>query len=77
MSDLFDTRTKKERLLDFMKSQVYCPTSQVIKWGTLNFFNEASRTAHRLANEGKIRRLSEEEAIFRGFKGKEKIWVVV
>ena len=75
MSDLFTLHlTKKEQLYLFIKEKVYCKTSDVIRWGTENFSNRADRDARALAEEGKIRRLTEKEEVFRGFHGKEGVW---
>jgi hypothetical protein len=53
-------KTKKERLYDFIKERGRVRTSDVIEWGTKNFFNRALRTAYELATEGKIWRMRQD-----------------
>ena len=74
--DLFVTKSKKEMLLDYIKSIHYARTSQIIAWGVRNFCNRADRNARQLATEGRIKRISDEEKIFR-FNTKEDIWEFV
>lgn len=77
MADLFDKRSVKEKLYDWMKSRQWTRTSDVIKWGSANFSNGAERAARLLASEGKIRRMTDEEKTrILGFS-KEDIWVLV
>ena len=76
MTDLFatETKSKKEQLLDYIKSIHYARTSQILAWGVRNFCNRADRNARQLATEGRIKRISEEEKIFRFEPTKEDIW---
>ena len=77
MNDLFtQTLTKKEQLFLYIKEKVWAKTSDVIRWGSENFSNRADRDARALAEEGRIRRLTEDEERFYGFKGKEGVWCV-
>lgn len=78
MSDLFTAiLPKKEQLYLFIREKVYCRTSDVIRWGSDNFSNRADRDARLLAAEGKIRRMTPEEKVFRGFgKSKEDVWTL-
>ena len=75
MVDLFEiTVPKRERLKKYLLSRLYTKTSDVIAWGQDNFFNRAEREARDLAEEGLIRRLTDQEKIFYGFRTKEDIW---
>ena len=57
MTDLFDKRSDKDRLYDFIKSRSPVKTSDVIAWGGRNHSNRAERNARLLATEGKIQRM--------------------
>ena len=72
--DLFATKSKKEQLLDYIKSIHYARTSEIIRWGSAHFDNRADRNARQLAVEGRIKRVSDEEKIFRFQDTKEDIW---
>jgi len=74
MTDLF--KSKKEQLLDFIRAKHYVRTSDVIKWGSLNYCNRAERYARTLAEEGKIIRLTQQEKVFRFGKTREDIWEI-
>ena len=69
--DLF--KSKKEMLLDYIKEKHYVRTSEVIKFASAHFSNRGDRDARLLASEGRIKRISDEEKIFR-FNTKEDIW---
>lgn len=59
--DLFtQPKTKKEMLLDYIRSKGRVRTSDVIRWGSENYFNRALRTAYELATEGLIWRMRED-----------------
>ena len=74
MQDLFASpKSKKDQLLDYIKSIHYARTSQIIAWGVRNYCNRADRNARQLATEGRIKRISDEEKVFR-FNTKEDIW---
>lgn len=75
MNDLF--KSKKEQLLDYIKSIHYARTSQIIAWGVRNYCNGASRNARLLAEEGRIKRVSEEEKLFRFPETKEDYYEFV
>ena len=63
MIDLFQKKSAKERLWDWILEQKYIKTSMIIKWGTDNYSNRADRNARQLAIEhpGVFRRLTDEE----------------
>ena len=67
-------KSKKEQLLDYIKARHYCRTSEIIAWGVRNFCNRADRNARQLATEGRIKRISDEEKVFRFQDTKEDIW---
>lgn len=74
--DLFITekKSKKDLLLDYIKSIHYARTSQIIAWGVRNYCNRADRNARQLATEGRIKRISDEEKIFRFQDTREDIY---
>ena len=75
MTDLFlETKSKKDQLLDYIKSIHYARKSQIIAWGCRNFCNRADRNARQLATEGRIKRINNEEKNFRFAKTAEDIW---
>ena len=73
--DLF--QSKKDQLLEYIKEKHYCRTSEVIRWGSAHFDNRADRNARLLAEEGRIKRISDEEKNFRFAKTAEDIWEFV
>ena len=60
VTDLFDKRTAKEKLFEFIQHKKIVTTSDVQEWGTLHHSNRAERNARELAEEGKIRRMTPE-----------------
>lgn len=78
MKDLFEKRSDKDRLWDWMLEQKYIKTSMVIKWGVYNFSNRALRNSRELANEHKdiIRKLEFEEKERLFGRIKEDVWAV-
>lgn len=76
MSDLFaPTKSKKQMLLEWILSKDFTKTSEVILWGTRNYSNRALRDSQSLAQEGKIKRLSDEKKIIYFGLIKEDVWV--
>lgn len=74
MKDLFDKRSAKKKLFDWAFTKDYIKTSDVILWGTKNFSNRSLRNMQTLAQEGKFRRLTEEEKIQTFGHIKEDVW---
>lgn len=68
--------TKKDMLYEFIKKKGRCRTSDVIKWGTENYYNRADRTARDLASEGKIWRVKDEIAMIIIGETREDLWSV-
>jgi len=77
MRDLFEPpKSKKDQLLDFIQARHYAPTHEVIRWGLDNLHIRADRDCRDLAQEGKIRRMTEEEKLTsRWARSKEDVWV--
>jgi hypothetical protein len=75
MNDLFDKRTKKEKLKDFILSRNWTRTSDVIKWGTENYSNRADRDARDLCAAGLIKRMAEEEKHRLFGNTREDVWM--
>lgn len=76
MTDLFDKRSDKDKLFDWMKSRQWTKTSDVIRWGSENFSNRALRNAQQLAADGLLRRMTEEQKMRVVGVCKEDIWVI-
>lgn len=77
MPDLFDKRTDKEKLLDFMRDKKWAKTSEILAWGLQNYSNRADRNARQLAQDGHLRRMSDDEKLFRFGKIAEDIWIYI
>ena len=73
MNDLFIT--KQDALLGWMKQNVYFSSVQLTQYGLDNYYLRAPRTARALAEQGIIRRIPDDEAMFRGLnkRGKKHI----
>lgn len=77
-ADLFDKRTAKEKLLDFIREKRIVFTHQVIEWGLNNKSNRADRNARQLAKEGFIRRMDEARKKFLFPYGvREDVWELI
>lgn len=75
MTNLFETRSKKQQLLDFILSRNWTKTSDVCRWAVLNFSNRAVRNAQAMCREGLFRRMTEEEKQrYFGGRLKEDVW---
>jgi hypothetical protein len=74
MQDLFEKKTKIEKLEEWMKEKKRFTTSQVIMWGCQNYLSSANRRKQELYQSGKIRPLTEYEKFSWGFKGKDKAY---
>ena len=74
VTDLFDKRSDRERLYEWIKSRNWSRTSDVIKWGADNYSNRALRNAQDLCAKGLIRRMSKEECQQLFGKTKELAW---
>ena len=68
MNDLF--QSKSNQLLTFCKSKGFVSSHDINYFGTTHYFDSATRRVREWVKEGKVRRLSNEEKIFRGFKTK-------
>ena len=69
--------TKKDCLWEFIKEKHYVRSSEIIKWGSDNFYNCADRVKRTFAEEGKLRMLTDDEKVLRGFKTKEGVYEVI
>jgi len=58
-TDLFTS--KKDQLLDYIKYKIYAKSSDVARWGVSQYCNDANRLARKLAQEGRIERLSDQD----------------
>lgn len=75
MTDLF--RSKKDMILDYIRERKWVRTSDVIKYASSIHSNRGDRDARKLAEEGKIKRMSEEEKLFRFGGTKEDVWMII
>lgn len=76
MNDLF--MNDKEKLWEWLRVQSYVRTSEINRWGcTQGYSNRATRNARNLANDGKLRRISDGEKKRFGIKTKEGIYEVI
>lgn len=74
-NELFENKTKKEQLLDYIAQKHWVKTHEIIKWGLENYHVRAERTARELAQGNKIYRMPSQEKILRFGNIKEDIWV--
>lgn len=63
MTDLFDKRSDKQKLFDWIKIKGYVKSSQVLAWSVENASNRGDRNARQLCQENKIRRLTDDEKL--------------
>ena len=76
--DLFDNRSAKQKLYEWLKQKKWAKTSEVCAWGVNNYSpDRASRNARQLAKELKIRRMPPEKQERLFGKSKEKIWEII
>lgn len=75
MLDLY--MTKKDALWEFIKAKQYVRSSEIIMWGSENFYNCADRMKRTFVEEGRLRMLTDDEKVFRGFKTKEGVYEVI
>ena len=68
--DLFDKPTKEQRLEKFCRQKGFFSSHDVNYYGTTNFYDSACRRIREWTQENKVRRLSDDEKLFRGFKTK-------
>lgn len=72
LTDLY--LSKESRLIEWMKRQGFFTTSQVMEWGTHNYYNRSINTKSDLLKQGLIRKLSDDEKLFRNFKTKQGVY---
>ena len=80
MTDLFtSTRkiSKKQQLLEWIQENGTVTTHEVIAWGLAHYTNGAERYARKLAEEGKLRRISDLEKFVSRGKIKEDVWAAL
>lgn len=76
MNDLFDKRTMKDQLLDWMLRRNWTSTADVDQWGLANMHIRARRDAQELCEAGKIRRMTDaEQSKNLGYVRKMGYWV--
>ena len=65
---------KKKELAEFIRLKGVVKTSEIIRWGTLNFYNRADRTKRDLVEEGYMRPLTKKEKEQQNYCGVEEIY---
>lgn len=68
--------TNRTNLLFWMQRKKVFKTSDIIRYGSENYSNRASRDARDFAEQGLIRRLSKFELDVRGITSKEGVYVI-
>ena len=68
-------KTKKQELLEWLRDRRWATTSDVIKWGSDHYSTRADRDARQLAEEGLIRRATDEEKERMNKRGKQDVWL--
>jgi len=68
MTDLF--KTKEEQLKDFCKQKVFFSKADIMEYGLKNYYIRADRTVRTFVSEGLMKKLTKDECLFRGLKGK-------
>lgn len=61
MNDLFDSRTSKEKLLEWLRSRNWTRTHEVDEWGLKNYHIRARRDVQEFVQKGFLRRMTKEE----------------
>jgi len=76
-ADLFDKTTKAERLEKWCAQKGFFTKIDLTQYGLDNFYISAWRRVDEFVQAGKVRRLSKEEAAFRGFRTKCAVYCYV
>lgn len=76
MTDLFTSYlSKRDQLKIWLKEKGFAKTSEVVRFGLENYHIRAERDCRDFANEGLIRRLTDQEKAFRGYGDScESVW---
>lgn len=69
--------SKKNQLWNFLKQYKFVRTSDIMQWGIRNYTNSPDRYARRLAEEGKLIRLTPSQKISAGFNTREGVYQVI
>lgn len=75
---LFDPpppKSKKAQLLVWLQQEGPKKTHEVVAWGLDHYTVSAERYAQKLAQEGKLRRMTDLEKVVRYGNIKEDVWV--
>ena len=68
MTDLF--QNKSSQLEEFCKEKGYFSKADLMEYGLRNYYLRSDRTVREWVAEGKVKHLSKDECLLRGFKGK-------
>ena len=68
--------TKEQQLENFCRDRGFFTSHDVNFYGTTNFYDSATRRIREWCQEGKVRRLSNDEKVFRGFKTKCAVYEI-
>lgn len=69
-----NTLSKKDQLYHWLQQKGFAYTHEVQQWGLDNHHIRAERDCREMAEEKKLRRLTEEEKMFRNFTHKDWVW---
>ncbi len=64
--DMFSKVTKESLLADFCREKGFFSSHDINYYGTTNFYDSATRRIREWVSEGKVKRLDEDEILFRG-----------
>ena len=72
LTDLFLSKT--DELKEYMRQKHFFASHDIFMWGAIHYCNRADRYKRDFVKQGIIRRLSDEEKIFRGFLCRDSVY---
>ncbi len=64
-------KSKARRLYLFCKFKGIVSKSEIMKWGLDNYFISAPRVVRKFVEDRLMRKLSKDECVLKGFRGKQ------
>ena len=77
MTDLFEKKTAKTRLHEWLKVEKHALSHSIIAWGQRHNCNWPMRRLNELKAEGKVRRMPDEKRINYYGNGREQAWEII
>ncbi len=77
MVDLFDKRSAKTRLYEWLQHHKHALSHEIIAWGSRNNCNHPLRRLRELMAEGKVRKMSDTKRISYYGNGREKAYEII